>query len=234
MKSISNKTQFMCSLVMSAFLCSTAYAGETNVLTEKSDGSDQSMTAIEQASLASQLADYGRDARSAIAFLLAGEIVSSIGAVEAEFTKAGEASDSKKTEDKATGFDFSAEELFAQARNLAGSNEQLLAAIEVAASKESKGLVGSPATHEDSVRAGRTDVYTLEYEGGRPAEILVIGDGDTDLDLTVYDEDDNFICDDDDSTDTMYCEWRPRWTGEFRIEIKNLGDVYNDYVFMTN
>ena len=61
-----------------------------------------------------------------------------------------------------------------------------------------------------------------------------MGDGDTDLDLYVYDENGNLIDKDIDSTDTMLCMWTPKWTGEFIIKIKNLGSVRNYYTLWTN
>ena len=66
------------------------------------------------------------------------------------------------------------------------------------------------------------------------AEVVVSGDGDTDLDLYVYDSNGNLIAKDDDYTDGCYVRWRPSWTGRFIIKIVNRGPVYNKYVLMTN
>ena len=93
---------------------------------------------------------------------------------------------------------------------------------------------GRPASHIDTVLAGRTDVYRQSFEGGKFAEVAVSGDGDTDLDLYVYDENGNHICSDTDWSDQAYCSWHPQWTGSFRIEVRNLGGVYNEYMLLTN
>src|SRR5689334_19047666 len=84
------------------------------------------------------------------------------------------------------------------------------------------------------VSARSTDVYAIPFAGGEPALVTVRGDGDTDLDLYVYDENGNLICSDTDYTDQLICSWSPRWTGMFRIEVRNLGNVYNRYQVRTN
>ena len=81
----------------------------------------------------------------------------------------------------------------------------------------------------DVVRAQSTDVFHVDFFSGRPARIVVDGDRDTDLDLYVYDENGNLIASDTDRTDYCIAGWTPRWTGTFRIEVQNLGRVYNRY-----
>ena len=62
----------------------------------------------------------------------------------------------------------------------------------------------------------------------------MLGDGDTDLDCYVYDANGNLIDSDTDATDYCVLRWRPAWLGTFRLEIRNLGPVYNAYVLRTN
>lgn len=64
--------------------------------------------------------------------------------------------------------------------------------------------------------------------------MIITGDGDTDLDLYIYDENGNLIGSDVDTTDVCLVSWTPRWTGVFRVEIHNLGYVYNAYTLITN
>jgi len=91
-----------------------------------------------------------------------------------------------------------------------------------------------PKTHQDTVQPGATDVYTVVFNGGQLAEAGIAGDGDSDLDLFVYDENDHLVCRSTASTDREYCRWWPRWTGPFRIEIQNLGAVADLYRLPTN
>ena len=94
--------------------------------------------------------------------------------------------------------------------------------------------IGGHDTHTDRVKAQSTDVYTVTFRSGQEAWVYVSGDGDTDLDLYIYDENDNLIDSDTDSTDECLCTFTPRWTGQFKIKIKNRGNVYNEYQITTS
>ena len=96
------------------------------------------------------------------------------------------------------------------------------------------GAVGPQASHTDVVRPYATDVYHVRFYGDEIARVSVVGDGDSDLDLYIYDENGNLMDKDDDSTDTCYTAWEPRWTGQFRIEVVNRGGQYNRYCIRTN
>lgn len=99
-------------------------------------------------------------------------------------------------------------------------------------------VAGSPTTAEaDSFEPGvwraRTiealdsRVFTEVFYAGEPARVWLRGDGDTDLDLYVWDENNRLICASENYGDRESCSWQPRWTGEFYIEVVNLGPVYN-------
>ena len=76
--------------------------------------------------------------------------------------------------------------------------------------------------------------YEWRFRAGRTAEVAVIGDGD-DVDVYVYDEYGNLVAKDDDSSTACYVSWVPRWTGKFRVEVRNAsGAGYIDYVIRTN
>jgi len=102
------------------------------------------------------------------------------------------------------------------------------------AEKSTRGALPGPRRIVDRVLGGYTDTWTIRFRGGEPAYVVVSGDGDTDLDLYVYDENGNLIDSDTDSTDDCVAAFNPRWTGVFYIKIKNLGRVYNRYVLVTN
>ena len=96
------------------------------------------------------------------------------------------------------------------------------------------GAVGGPKIQDTSVAAYGADNYTLEFWAGVPARVALKGDGDTDLDLYVYDEFGNLVASDTDGSDLCAVEWYPRWTGAFRIRVVNRGPVYNEYRIITN
>lgn len=86
----------------------------------------------------------------------------------------------------------------------------------------------------DEVGPLHTDVYYHTFYRGGPSSIVVSGAGITDLDCRVYDENGNLIDSDTDGTDDCILTWRPRWTGEYRIEIENLGLRSNVYAMETS
>ena len=77
---------------------------------------------------------------------------------------------------------------------------------------------------------GRTHTYTAYVQAGVPAAITINGDGDTDLDLFVYNRFGNLVAVDDDNTDYCVVRWVPASSGMVTIRVVNLGSLYNDYV----
>ncbi len=73
------------------------------------------------------------------------------------------------------------------------------------------------------------DIMRVTLAAGEQTLVAVVGDGDTDLDLYVYDENGHLIGSDTDRTDRCLVTLRPKWTGVFRIEVCNLGYVQNRY-----
>ena len=96
------------------------------------------------------------------------------------------------------------------------------------------GATGGLRYTVERVNAKDTNSHVVRFNAGELAKIRVLGDGDTDLDLYVYDENGNLIERDDDYTDNCYVSWKPKWTGSFTIRIVNRGIVYNRYMLITN
>jgi hypothetical protein len=94
------------------------------------------------------------------------------------------------------------------------------------------GAVGGPKLKKDVVLAYATDRHDIRFEGGEDAAVLVRGDGDTTLILTVHDENGNLIA--GDTGEICIVRWKPRSDGRFVIRVHNLGDVYNRYTLLTN
>jgi hypothetical protein len=70
------------------------------------------------------------------------------------------------------------------------------------------------------------------FKANELAEFFVIGDGDTDLDLFVYDADGKLVASDEDpsdrASDLCVCRWTPKNEQEYKIVIKNLDKkLYN-------
>ncbi|MCA9068784.1 MAG: hypothetical protein KDA84_07670 [Planctomycetaceae bacterium] len=89
--------------------------------------------------------------------------------------------------------------------------------------------VNGPKYDVHSVRAYSSDIYSVTFRGGERGTILVSGDGDTDLDLYVYDQNGRLLGSDTDYSDDCVVVIYPRWTQTVRIVVKNRGSVYNRY-----
>jgi hypothetical protein len=81
------------------------------------------------------------------------------------------------------------------------------------------------------VRLGMTDVIKATIHVGHLAEVAVLGDGYTDLDLYIYDPAGRLVGKDDDETDRCYVRFFPRTSGIYTIKIVNRSDTLsNAYV----
>lgn len=95
-------------------------------------------------------------------------------------------------------------------------------------------LTAAGLSKTEVVRARTTDIFHVQFRGGEVAAVAISGDGDTDLDLYVFDRNGNQICRSTRSGDDEGCRWTPAWTGTFRIEVKNLGNIANRYRIAMN
>lgn len=225
-------------------------SGDTNATAEAEKPADN--PAIEQAALAAQLAMEGQRRQSPILMLAAVELLGGLQAsdrdtddVTAE-TTGGEGDTEKES------IDLDPQSLVDLAQEYAAADEEMAAFV--AAQVEalsSRGLVWSQGADLPSetiagttfkiidsglINAGATlTLSNVIFEGGRPAIVAVIGDGDGDLDLWVYDGNNGVeIGEDTDLTSRCVVEWTTRYEGPFTIEVSNVGDVAEYYVVLCN
>lgn len=180
--------------------------------------------------LAAELSKYGYANKSALALIQAAQI-----AVENNFQEVAAQKDNAEaaqtTGDKKGNITLDPKQLLEDAAVLADRDANLLALIAKASETQSKRApVGGSSYNSTSVNGNGTDVYTVSFIAGQTAVVTVVGDGDTDLDLYVYDSNGNLIVKDDDYTDNCVVSWTPKWTGKFKIKVVNRGPVYNRYI----
>jgi hypothetical protein len=75
-------------------------------------------------------------------------------------------------------------------------------------------------TAEGYVQADDTTVYYATFHADQPATVTLVG-LESDVDLWIYDENDNLICKSTGYGSLETCNWTPKWTGEFRIVVEN-------------
>ncbi|GHT14163.1 hypothetical protein AGMMS4956_11500 [Bacteroidia bacterium] len=216
------------------------FAGSVFAQTQTEEKPPQEGTpsaAIAGIRLANDLVKYGYAHNEALPLIQAAEILLSTPTQESKVTKSDEGNKPETVEKKTTGVSHSPKVLLADAKELAAGNESLLAVIKNAESKlgqASRGRVGGQGYKESRLYANSYELFQAKFWEGDLAEILVVGDGDTDLDLYVYDQNGNLIASDTDYTDDCYVRWVPKWTGVYTLKIINRGRVYNDYELVTN
>jgi len=180
--------------------------------------------------LASDLAAYARRAKNPAAMLVAAQIMKNTPVRDAAAKKNGAKAGAAAAKRFVT-----PETLLAEAKTMAGGNTDLVAMIDTEATlAATRGAANGPQRIYENVLAGRTDVFQIKFIGGEKAQVGVVGDGDADIDLYIYDENDNLIESDADRTSACIAEWTPSWTGTFKVKIKNIGSVRSDYLLVTN
>ena len=185
-----------------------------------------------------QLAKYGYETKSAVLMTEAARILAQVQTqpMKDEPVERGDAVD--LTNKKQATIEYDPMTLLADARKYAGDDPLLLELIdrqEKAINTQAaanRGRVSGPLYKVSTVAAHSYVNYLINFEGGKTAECLVVGDGDTDLDVYVYDEKDNLVGSSNSCNDECYVNWTPRWTGKFRIKVLNRGNVYNKYILV--
>ena len=128
----------------------------------------------------------------------------------------------------------SAAGLLAQARQWAQGRADLLALIDDVAHQQWRGPTEGPRIHSRVATAHATDVYREQFKGGEPAVVMISGDGDSNLDLYVYNDRGTRLCASERLDDIEVCRWQPQGAGPFVIQIVNRGPGDNQYVMRSN
>ena len=199
---------------------------------DESGGPDDATQAID---LAFQLATYGQDNDDADALLTAAGILieTDYEAVDRQPTIADDAPPATGTAETTPAFEPAA--LIAEARRLDPSVGARADALNQAAAARggARGASNGPSTSVWTVAPYTTHTYNIRFNGGQYAAIAVSGDGDTDIDCTVYNG--GYSLGGDYSyEDTCYLQWYVPYTTTYTIQLNNLGGMYNSYVISTN
>jgi hypothetical protein len=79
------------------------------------------------------------------------------------------------------------------------------------------------------VRAGDTDYFKFNFYRGEMGAVVLKGDGDTDLDVYVYNEYGDLVGKDEDYSDGCVVSWYVYRSASYTVKVVNRGSVYNDY-----
>lgn len=225
--------RFILSFLIAAGLIAGGAVGREKVQAKGTDGGGAAaeVQRFFPVRLAQELAAYGRRQRSPEALAVAAQIL--IGnptrPLEAEVQGSGEPVEPKKggvppAQDPAA--------LLAEAKQMAAGNSTMLAMIsqmEGRLGERPKGTRSGTQAAIRTVNAYSKETFWVRFNGGELAWVGVTGDGDTDLDLYVYDSEGRQVASDTDVTDVCEVSWRPGQTGRYRIVVENLGGISNVY-----
>lgn len=189
----------------------------------------ESSTAMQGVAAAQALVRYGDATKDPLALITAAKILRDVGGSDSKAQRTGGKAGDDKNKPDATAVPA----ILERAKGMAAGRADLLAMVEDLSKAATRGAVGGPGILRTVVRSRETDSFRVTFRGGERAVVTVSGDGDSDLDLFVYDENGNLICKDDDRTDDMVCGFSPKWTGPFTIRVRNLG-IANQYVIRHN
>lgn len=184
--------------------------------------------------VAGQLVKYGYARDNALPLIQAAEIYNTIGARSFKAEKTSEGGTTEGGDKAPSRVSFDPERLLVDATEMAGGDPALLALISKARNEANRGATTAYEETTETVKAGATDVYRVQFRGGEAAMVSVSGDGDTDLDLYIYDSEGNLVASDTDDLDECLCIWYPKYTETYKICIKNYGEVYNQYTIYVN
>jgi hypothetical protein len=228
-------TRPLTTLALAAALCAApAFAATkskgSNADAAKATATSPATQAVEAVRTANALARYGDAAKDPLALITAAKIKKEAGGQDAKFERAdkGSAGDAKAKTDP-----MAVDALLERAKALAGGRADLVALADDVAKSGARGAAGGPRSTRTVVRGGSTDQFRVVFQGGEPAAIGVSGDGDSRLDLYVYDENGNSVCSQVGPGDDAVCRFQPRWTGPFTIRVVNRG-MANEYRLLTN
>jgi hypothetical protein len=212
---------------------SVALAVATTLLT--STGALAETSALKQLSLAQDVFAYGLEMQDPLAVLTAAKMTAAIHLTDVERdTETRPGKTTTNTTDEAEDPIVEAAEMFAIATEFAGGDDYLIGLIEDAEAEGSRGRLGGASRTLNRLQSGYVDMVKLEFEGGKLAELAILGADGANLDLKVTDERGNTICKEQGVSDKLYCAWTPETNGVYFAEVENVSSRRNSYYVLTN
>jgi len=226
-----------CAAVLACVMLATfagAQSGVTAPATPKPAGSGtpQVNHPVLQLMMAERLARYGDQMKDPLALITAARIKQETGERAARHdVKSTGGVDSAN---KPARLDTSVKAMLSRARALAGGRADLIALANEVETSRTRGRSEGPHVATTVIRGNALNALPLQFEGGKLAVVGISGDGSTDLDLFIFDEQGKPICVSESDKDDEICRFTPPATGSFRVEVRNLGKIANQYLFVSN
>lgn len=192
---------------------------------------------VAQRTLAYQIAGWGKANNNAQALLLAARMLqdapaSSDGAAGTntplkDAPAAGTAPASLRAP-------VTAQSLLNDAKALANGDRYVMQQAAMLEGNASKGVVSGAIDIVRDIPARTVHSITFTARAGERLSVRAIGDGDTDVDVVLKDENGRVVCNDDDPDTWGGCDVTPAWTGRFTMDVINNGSVWTRTHIITN
>jgi len=178
---------------------------------------------VTQVLTAAELAAWGRERSDAGALIMAARLLAEVPLRQAD----GE-----------TPF-LTATSLLDEAAAMAGNNPGVVDAIDRLRDPLNRGVRSStfgagPVLTVKSLQARESWAFAVEARGGEILRVAAIGDGDTNIDLTVRDARGAVVCRDGFGDHYPVCTVSPRAGGQMQVDIVNRGDVWTKVQVLSN
>ncbi len=80
--------------------------------------------------------------------------------------------------------------------------------------------------------AGSSYAFWETFEGGTLTQIAIVGEDEADLNLHVYDENDNLVASHTNPGSDFYVFWMPLQTQTFKVVVSNMGDTDSGFAML--
>jgi len=121
----------------------------------------------------------------------------------------------------------------ATAEYLAKGDDALLSLIDTVRAEEAVPR-GAVRRSTSAIAPGGTDTWTLAFFGKSPAELAVLGNGQSTLSIIVADENGASVCTTTGAEVRLYCRFTPLENGDFTVTVTNSGKAVEAYQLITN
>lgn len=204
--------------ILAAGLGAAAMAGDDHepVVTPEARGVAQAVTAAE-------LAAWGRERGDAGALIMAARLLAEVP------VRRGEGDEPTLTPAR----------LLDEAAALSTGDQPLTDAIDRLREPMLRGVRSSPfgagpVFTVKQLQARENWAFEVDARGGEVLRVAAIGDGDTDIDLTIRDPRGAVVCRDGFGDHYPVCTVSPRAGGKMRVDIVNRGDVWTSIQVLSN
>ena len=183
--------------------------------------------------LAQELFFQGLAAKDPLALIQSARMMQRVGIIEAAERVPAASGKTLKTDAPAPVPFPIAKATLATAEYLAKGDDTLLGLID-AVRAEAAVPRGSVRSSTSAIAPGGTDTWTLAFFGQSPAELAVLGNGQSTLSIIVADENGPSVCTTTGAEDRLYCRFTPLENGEFTVTVTNSGKAVEAYQLITN